>query len=204
MTQQKSCSLCGLSTCKISMIYHWDDTVSNVWCDVDTLICSVPVPPCGDVCCTVVQLLMICMKLSVQTFFCLFVDFHIKCVKTWSWKLLVQSTLCLSSLSLFLSVDVQECLSLCPPGARHHQWLCRLHHHPHHGSHRLRLGDPLTEVTGPQQVQSESTWKLSLTSSCRAAAYPEYYYTVCISLYSKCNCALMSPCNICFCSRCLW
>lgn len=56
---EKCCSLCGHSMCKISMIYHWDDSHErNMWRDAGAPICSQPAPPCGDECDIVTRLLV--------------------------------------------------------------------------------------------------------------------------------------------------
>lgn len=47
-------------------------------------------------------------------------------------------------------LSVRRLISL--PGAGHHQRLCRLHHHPHHGVRGLRPGHPVTQTASPQQV----------------------------------------------------
>lgn len=53
------CSLRGRSMRAISVIYHWGDSSKlKIWRDSEVQICSLPAPPGGDKCCTVVWLLV--------------------------------------------------------------------------------------------------------------------------------------------------
>lgn len=53
------CSLCGCYMRAISVIYHWGDSSKlEIWRDSEVQICSLPAPPGGDKCCTVVWLLV--------------------------------------------------------------------------------------------------------------------------------------------------